>query len=117
MGKGTSTSVLEILDLYNSLVAGTTEAGTMARTTVPRQPRNDSLIATEVRSVLTQSEQQVIVGLFLGLSAKEIANGRKSSNRTVEGHVASIKLKIGKKRLSGIVLSALFEECLAGGFD
>jgi DNA-binding NarL/FixJ family response regulator len=70
----------------------------------------------EARSMLTRTEQQIVVGLFLGLSAKEIANVRETSNRTVEGHITAIKRKLGVKKLSGYILSSIFEECLTEGF-
>jgi DNA-binding NarL/FixJ family response regulator len=71
----------------------------------------------EASSMLTRTERQIVVGLFLGLSAKEIANVRETSNRTVEGHITAIKRKLGVKKLSGYVLAAIFEECLIEGFD
>ena len=70
----------------------------------------------EARSELTRTEQQIVVGLFLGLSAKEIAIVRETSNRTVEGHTGAIKRKLGVKKLSGYVLSTIFEKCLTEGF-
>jgi len=70
----------------------------------------------EALSRLTRTEQQIVVGLFLGLSAKEIANIRLTSNRTVEGHTAAIKHKLGVTKLSGYVLSTIFEKCLTEGF-
>jgi len=106
----------EVLNLYLSLSKGDIKPETMCRSIISREPCNDNLISAQSRSQLTRSERQIVVGLFLGLSAKEIAIVRESSNRTVEGHVASIKLKMGGERLSGIILSALFEDCLDKGF-
>jgi|SaaInlStandDraft_1057018.scaffolds.fasta_scaffold73184_2 DNA-binding NarL/FixJ family response regulator len=65
---------------------------------------------------LTQSEKQVLVGLSLGLSAKEIAKTRGTSNRTVEGHVSSIRIKTNEQRLSPLLMSELFSRCLDQGF-
>ena len=56
---------------------------------------------------LTVTEEQVCVGLALGLSAKEVARVRGSSNRTIETHIARIKIKTGCKRLSPILLVQL----------
>ena len=61
---------------------------------------------------LTVTERQVCVGLALGLSTKEIAKARGSSNRTVEAHIANIKTKIGCSRLSPILLVQLAKEHL-----
>lgn len=68
-------------------------------------------------NMLTKTEKQVIVGLYLGLAAKEIAKVRSSSSRTIEVHIATIKQKLNVKKLSGIFLSTLFEKCLEEGFD
>ncbi|WP_339340239.1 helix-turn-helix transcriptional regulator [uncultured Oceanicoccus sp.] len=75
-------------------------------------------IRTEVSKVvlgvsprkLTITEEQVCVGLALGLSAKEIAKVRGSSNRTVETHIARIKIKIGCKRLPPVLLVQLAQK-------
>lgn len=82
---------------------------------VPR-PAVHWYASKEARSMLTRTEQQIVVGLFLGLSAKEIANTRDTSNRTVEGHITAIKRKLGVKKLSGYILASIFEECLTEGF-
>jgi len=71
----------------------------------------------ETHNVLTKTEKQVIVGLYLGLASKEIAKARSSSSRTIEVHIATIKQKLNVKKLSGILLSTLFENCLEEGFD
>jgi len=62
---------------------------------------------------LTLTEEQVCVGLALGLSAKEIAKVRGSSNRTIETHIARIKTKIGCKRLPPILLVQLAQKFIS----
>ena len=56
---------------------------------------------------LTPTEKQICIGLALGLSAKEIGKVRDASNRTIETHIANIKMKVGCKRLPPILLSEL----------
>ena len=56
---------------------------------------------------LTSTEKKICIGLALGLTAKEIAKTRGSSNRTIETHIANIKMKIGCKRLPPILLMHL----------
>ena len=106
----------KVFRVYPSLNKGEVSAENLASKSIPSELSHDHLISAQSMSKLTQSERQIIVGLFFGLSAKEIAIARGSSNRTVEGHVASIRLKMGGERLSGIILSGLFEDCLAKGF-
>ena len=65
----------------------------------------------QVSKDLTSSERKICVGLALGLTAKEIARARGSSNRTVETHIANIKMKVGCKRLPPILLMRLMAEC------
>ena len=59
---------------------------------------------------LSDTEKQICVGLALGLSAKEIAKARGSSNRTIETHIANIKIKVGCKRLPPVLLMVLIEK-------
>jgi len=101
-------------DYYSSLYGRAINRETLLEP-VPR-PAVHLHASKEAWSMLTRTEQQIVVGLFLGLSAKEIANVREASNRTVEGHVTSIKRKLGVKKLSGYVLSFIFEACLTEGF-
>ena len=104
----------QFTDLYKKLSARTTNHEALlepnSRPAVHLHP------GKETRSELTRTEQQIVVGIFLGLSAKEIANVRETSSRTVEGHTAAIKHKLGVKKLSGYVLSTIFEKCLTEGF-
>ena len=58
---------------------------------------------------LTPAEKEICLGLALGLSAKEIGKVRSASNRTIETHIANIKMKIGCKRLPPILLSELLK--------
>ena len=75
----------------------------------------DSLLGTitqnnterNISAELTPTEKKICVGLALGLTAKEIARARSSSNRTIETHIANIKMKIGCKRLAPILLMQL----------
>ena len=56
---------------------------------------------------LTATEEKICIGLALGLTAKEIAKARGSSYRTIERHIANIKIKIGCRRLPPILLMQL----------
>lgn len=69
----------------------------------------DALPSDDSPRKLTQAEKDICVGLALGLSAKEIGKVRGSSNRTIETHIANIKMKIGCKRLPPILLSELIK--------
>ena len=62
---------------------------------------------------LTPTEKKICVGLALGLTAKEIAKARGSSNRTIETHIANIKMKADCKRLPPILLMRLISSCLS----
>ena len=104
----------QITDYYSLLSERVINRETLLEP-VPR-PAVHLHASKEAWSMLTRTEQQIVVGLFLGLSAKEIANVREASNRTVEGHITSIKRKLGVKKLSGYVLSFIFEACLTEGF-
>ena len=61
-----------------------------------------------LRDKLTESEKRVCSGLFLGLSAKEIAKLRGISHRTVENHIANIRRKNNGNPLSAFVLAVIF---------
>lgn len=54
--------------------------------------------------VITEAEHEVLAGLALGLTAKEIAKVRGVSSRTIEQQVANVKMKLGQTKLSPIVL-------------
>jgi DNA-binding NarL/FixJ family response regulator len=112
-----SISGSKLASIYRSLITGEVTPDVLLALTTHNMPTDHALISAKSRSLLTRSERQIIVGLFLGLSAKEMAIARNSSNRTIEAHVASIKIKMGGERLSGLILSALFEDCLAAGFS
>ena len=58
-------------------------------------------------SPLTAIEYAVCSLLFLGNTAKEIATIRNCSFRTIEKHIENIKMKIGGRRLSPIILVAI----------
>tara|TARA_B110000908_G_scaffold25936_1_gene29902 strand:+ start:147 stop:458 length:312 start_codon:yes stop_codon:yes gene_type:complete len=53
---------------------------------------------------ITEAEYEVLAGLALGLTAKEIAKVRRVSSRTIEQQVANVKMKLGRTKLSPIVL-------------
>jgi DNA-binding CsgD family transcriptional regulator len=57
----------------------------------------------------TTAEMEICFGLLIGLSAKEIANYRSCSNRTVENHIANIKGKINVNQISPLMLANMFE--------
>jgi len=107
--------LLSEIEIYEALTTRAIEIETVS-TKFASSFSTITVVNKERRSMLTKTEKKVIVGLFLGLAAKEIARTRKSSSRTVEGHIASIKQKLGVKKLSGIHLSIIFEECLNEGF-
>ena len=100
--------------LYKELSERTTNPEALVDTNF--RPEMGWYPSKEAWRALTRTEQQIVVGRFLGLSAKEIANVRLISNRTVEGHTAAIKHKMGVSKLSGYVLSTIFEKCLIEGF-
>ena len=104
----------QFADLYKEFSARTTNPEAFLETNF--RPEIGWYPSKEAWRALTRTEQQIVVGLFLGLSAKEIANARETSSRTVEGHTAAIKHKLGVKKLSGYVLSTIFEKCLIEGF-
>ena len=56
---------------------------------------------------LTKIEKQICFLMFTGKTAKEIASLRSCSYRTVERHVANIKVKIGVRKLSAAVILAI----------
>jgi DNA-binding NarL/FixJ family response regulator len=112
-----SISRSKVARIYRSLITGEVTPDVLSGLVTHTKPTDYALISAKSRSLLTRSERQIVIGLFLGLSAKEMAIARNSSNRTVEAHVASIKIKMGGERLSGLILSALFEDCLAAGFS
>jgi DNA-binding CsgD family transcriptional regulator len=60
-------------------------------------------------SPLTKIESHVCLLLYLGKTAKEMASIRNCSYRTIERHVANIKIKIRGEKLSPAVLSAIQE--------
>ena len=53
---------------------------------------------------ITEAEHEVLAGLALGLTAKEIAKVRRVSSRTIEQQIANVKMKLGQTKLSPIVL-------------
>ena len=59
--------------------------------------------------LLSCRENLLITHLYYGLSAKTIAKITGKSHRTVQVQVANIKLKLGAKKLSPILLAALVE--------
>tara|TARA_B110000908_G_scaffold171879_1_gene236331 strand:- start:1013 stop:1363 length:351 start_codon:yes stop_codon:yes gene_type:complete len=107
----------KVMSIYRSLLTGEVTPDFLSGLVTHKKPTDYTLIGAKSRTLLTRSERQIIVGLFLGLSAKEIAIARNSSHRTVEAHVSSIKIKMGGERLSGLILSAEFEDCLDIGFS
>lgn len=59
-------------------------------------------------SKITATEMDVLAGLCVGLSAKEIAHVRDCSHRTVERHIANLKNKCKTKTLSPAFAMCLF---------
>lgn len=57
---------------------------------------------------ITATEMDVLAGLCVGLSAKEIAHVRQCSHRTVERHIANLKKKCDTKTLSPAFVMCLF---------
>jgi DNA-binding NarL/FixJ family response regulator len=103
------------IEIYEALNSKSFNMGNVSRSLTS----NFRIIADvnkERREMLTKTEKQIVVGLFFGLAAKQIAITRNSSSRTVEGHIASIKQKLGVKKLTAFLLSEIFEECLREGF-
>ena len=56
----------------------------------------------------TDSEREICVGIYIGLSAKSIAELRDCSPRTVENHIANIKRKVGGGALTPLLISSIF---------
>ena len=56
----------------------------------------------------TDTEREICVGLYIGLSAKSIAEWRDCSPRTVENHIANIKRKVGGGALTPLLISSIF---------
>jgi DNA-binding CsgD family transcriptional regulator len=56
----------------------------------------------------TDSEREICAGLYIGLSAKSIAELRGCSPRTVENHIANIKRKVGGGALTPLLISSIF---------
>ena len=53
---------------------------------------------------LTEIETEICDLLFIGKTAKQIANIRTCSYRTIERHRANIKIKLGGEKLSPYML-------------
>ena len=56
---------------------------------------------------LTAIEKHICLLMFMGHTAKEIAGLRSCSYRTVERHIANLKIKIGDLKLSPAALLAI----------
>lgn len=102
----------DAVTIFASLINGLSDPATVLKGRAGHSKADYDKLVTR----LTQSEKQVLVGLSLGLSAKEIAKTRGTSNRTVEGHVSSIRIKTNEQRLSPLLISELFSRCLEQGF-
>tara|TARA_B110000240_G_C13206888_1_gene328645 strand:+ start:99 stop:488 length:390 start_codon:yes stop_codon:yes gene_type:complete len=98
---------MEYIDLYKDLVARARDAAIVPGLGAVSEESN-------LDHLLTDTEQQVLVGISLGLSAKEIAKVRECSNRTIEGHAASIKLKLRSKRLPPALVMAYIDNVNKG---
>jgi DNA-binding NarL/FixJ family response regulator len=66
-------------------------------------------IPVEILSRLTTKEVMVIEALADGESAKSIARAHNNSPRTIEKHIANIKVKLGVDRLSPRMIMLVLE--------
>lgn len=57
-------------------------------------------------SKLTKREKECLFYLLKGLTAKEIARVMDISNRTIETHVGNIKMKLGVRKKSEVMIQA-----------
>jgi DNA-binding CsgD family transcriptional regulator len=93
-------NIMDILMALSEIAVNITEA----------LVENIKHIVLDIQSILNKREQECCFFLLNGKTAKEIGKILKLHFRTVEGNISSIKMKLGCKKQSEIIVRLLEED-------